>query len=285
MVVCCDLTASLSFARIAFRLLGGRKLGKLDFNTKWAGGPLVVNDLRGGSLWTGLALHHVLLGTHRQVVGLALPGFKQDHHSNYSSKSTWSWSRGPCWDCRDCTSGWPLLIPRLFWARNCFVWVYCMSVMFLMQNCWWIGGVGSLGVEPERSDLACGERCDCYLKLHRPVGWLHNRTSIFPTILAKWWQIACQLQATGLEPFSLILTLIFHTACAKISSSSEYLRNSVPHTLLEGNHHWTCRCGVDDFQLTYGDIVAHQNGLKKIDISWYTHDALSMEIGTSLKVA
>lgn len=46
MVVCCDLTASLSFARIAFRLLGGRKLGKLDFNTKWAGGPLVVNDLR-----------------------------------------------------------------------------------------------------------------------------------------------------------------------------------------------------------------------------------------------
>lgn len=89
----------------------------------------------------------------------------------------------------------------------------------------------------------------CWASHARKVHVAHdlNRTSIFPTILAKWWQIACQLQAKGLEPFSLILTLIFHTACAKISSSSEYLRNPVPHTLLEGNHHRTCRCGVDDF--------------------------------------
>ena len=72
-VVCCDLTASPSNLCATFTLLSGRILGTLAWSAE---GPLLVQDLRQAA--SEQALRQGLLETHRQVVGLALPGFEQD---------------------------------------------------------------------------------------------------------------------------------------------------------------------------------------------------------------
>lgn len=75
-VVCCELSAGLCGVRVAFSLLSGRVLGTAAFNAISAEDPLLVNDLRTAA--SEQALKHGLLETHRQAVGLAFPGFRQD---------------------------------------------------------------------------------------------------------------------------------------------------------------------------------------------------------------
>jgi len=76
LVVCCDLTASRAGIHVAFKLLSGRALGTVDFNTALAEEPLLIQDLRQAACEQ--ALHQGLLETRHQLVGLALPGFKLD---------------------------------------------------------------------------------------------------------------------------------------------------------------------------------------------------------------
>ena len=58
-----------------FQALERVGLGTLDFNTALAEEPLLINDLRTAACEQ--ALRHGLLETHRQVVGLALPGLSR----------------------------------------------------------------------------------------------------------------------------------------------------------------------------------------------------------------
>lgn len=76
LVLCCELTAGLAGIRAAFSLISGRSLGTDVFNAISVDNPLLVNDLRAAACQH--ALRHGLLETHRQVVGLAMRGFKQD---------------------------------------------------------------------------------------------------------------------------------------------------------------------------------------------------------------
>lgn len=75
-VLCCELTAGTLGICAAFSLLSGRSLGTVAFNDISIEEPLLVKDLRAAAC--DQALGHGLLETHRQVVGLALQGFKQD---------------------------------------------------------------------------------------------------------------------------------------------------------------------------------------------------------------